>query len=103
MVINPGLGGSCGASLYQLTPPLSPAALGSLALTAARQRQPPNQFVEGGVFIDGGLEILLVEFTVSGLNWSCGCIPSPLFLLLIALLPSILSGLLISLTALLSF
>lgn len=59
MVINPDLGGSCGASLYQLTPPLSPAALGSLALMAARQRQAQNQFVKlesqtgmGGLFID---------------------------------------------------
>lgn len=30
MVINPGLGGSRSASLYQLTPPLSPTMLSSL-------------------------------------------------------------------------
>lgn len=46
MVINPGLGGSCGTSLYQLTPPLFPTILSPLTPTAARQQQLQNLFVK---------------------------------------------------------
>lgn len=46
MAINPGLGGSCGTSLYQLTPPLFPTILSPLTVTTARQQQPQNLFVK---------------------------------------------------------
>lgn len=73
MVINPGLGGSCGTSLYQLTPPLSPAVLGPLTLTTARQQQLQNLFLTLGSQ-DGADKLIL--FIVSkilndpGDSWS---------------------------------